>query len=336
MAAASPAEQELERRALAGEAAAKLELGAVLLTGQRAAADGPRGVASIEEAAAAGHPEAIERTALFEAMGVGRPPSWKRALERLAEAARQGSSRAGAQLLLLADNSRDPDISAPDGDWADLASRISIERLTRLPERRSLSEDPRIRVIEGFATAAECRWLIALGRDRLAPATIFDQASGTLKQDPARTNKGIEFQLLDMDLVTELVRTRISAATRLPLPVFETSQLLHYAVGEEFRPHYDFLDPANDAYRGQFARFGQRVATFLIYLNDGFEGGETEFPKVGIRYRGATGDALFFANVDRAGKPDPLTLHAGVPPTSGEKWIFSQWIRDRSPAQPGA
>jgi hypothetical protein len=44
---------------------------------------------------------------------------------------------------------------------------------------------------------------------------------------------------------------------------------------------------------------------------------------------------LLFANVDAATRaPDPLTLHAGLPPTRGEKWIFSQWIRDRSPGPP--
>ena len=82
------------------------------------------------------------------------------------------------------------------------------------------------------------------------------------------------------------------------------------------------------------ARRGQRIATFLIYLNDDFEGGETQFPKAGIAHRGSTGDALFFANITPEGAPDPLTLHAGTPPTKGEKWIFSQWIRDRSPAMP--
>jgi hypothetical protein len=37
-----------------------------------------------------------------------------------------------------------------------------------------------------------------------------------------------------------------------------------------------------------------------------------------------------FANVDAAGAVDPLSLHAGEPTTAGEKWVFSQWIRDRA------
>ena len=30
--------------------------------------------------------------------------------------------------------------------------------------------------------------------------------------------------------------------------------------------------------------------------------------------------------------PDPRTLHAGLPPRTGEKWMFSQWIRGRRPS----
>jgi prolyl 4-hydroxylase len=107
---------------------------------------------------------------------------------------------------------------------------------------------------------------------------------------------------------------------------------LHYAVGERFKPHHDFLDPANEAYRNTLSRFGQRIATFLIYLNDAYSVGETSVPAIGLNFRAETGDALFFANVTREGAPDPSTLHAGRPPLSGEKWVFSQWIRDRFPA----
>jgi len=135
-----------------------------------------------------------------------------------------------------------------------------------------------------------------------------------------------------MNLLTEVIRQRISAGTRLPVPLFEPSQVLHYAVGQRFEPHHDFLDPTNSAYHDSLARFGQRIATFLIYLNDGYEGGETSFLKIRMTYRAKQGDALFFANVRQDGSPDPTTLHAGLPPTSGEKWVFSQWIRDQFPS----
>ncbi|HEX6741775.1 MAG TPA: 2OG-Fe(II) oxygenase, partial [Sphingomicrobium sp.] len=147
-----------------------------------------------------------------------------------------------------------------------------------------------------------------------------------------RDNSFLVLRIGEMNLLTEVIRERISAATNLPVPLFEPTQLLHYAVGQRFKPHHDFLDPANSAYHDSLGRFGQRIATFLIYLNGGYEGGETSFPRIGLSFRAEQGDALFFANVTRDGSPDLQTLHAGLPPTSGEKWVLSQWIRDRFPS----
>jgi len=176
--------------------------------------------------------------------------------------------------------------------------------------------------------------VIARLRPRLAPAMVWDEVSGLGKIDPVRSNSAVELRLPEMDVAIEALRARISVATRLPEPIFEIPQVMHYAVGQEFRPHHDFLDPQERGHAADLARRGQRIGTFLIYLNDDFEGGETEFPPAGLSHRGRTGDALFFANVTPDGRPDPLTVHAGRPPAKGEKWIFSQWIRDRVPAPP--
>jgi hypothetical protein len=299
---------------MADELRARLERGIRLLSGEGSAEEGH---ALIESAFAGGLADAGATMATVEAMGAGRPQDWSKALDWLGRAAAAGSVGGAAQLEVL----------RRGGSSVDLAA------LTAPPPKRSLSERPRIRVFEGFASAAECDWLIALARDRLNPAWVWDPATGEGRPDPNRTNRALELEFGQMDVVVQVVRARIAAASNLPLPVFETPQVMRYAVGEEFRPHFDFLDPAHAGHGPQLAQFGQRIATFLIYLNDDFDGGETVFPRAGISHRGRKGDALLFANVDAATRaPDPLTLHAGLPPTRGEKWIFSQWIRDRSPA----
>lgn len=296
--------------------------------------DVERAIGLLEKASASGDGNASERCALFEAMGIMRPQDWQRSLGLLELAAQQGSRSAQEQLLLLSDAHTDPAIpasAAPDS-WAELRSGISIEQRTQPGDKLSLAEEPRIRLIRGFATPAECRWLIGLARDRVAPATVFDKKTGKQTYDSARDNSFFIQRLGDLNVFTEVLRNRISQATRLPVPLFEPAQLLHYSAGQRFSQHYDFLDPANPAYTEDLARFGQRIATFLVYLNDEYEGGETSFPKIGISHRAKTGDALFFANVHRDGSPHFDALHAGMPPTSGEKWVLSQWIRDRLPA----
>jgi hypothetical protein len=323
-------EAELEQKAARGDVRAQFQLGKLLLGGPKAAREGARGLSLIEQAAAKGHGDATALTALFEAMGVNRTADWGRALDRLQEAAEQGSSSARLQLGLLARESRQPRAKGQrtGSSWEALRSRVDLRALVTSGEHRSLSDRPLVRVIEGFASPAECRWLIERGREHLLPATVFDPVTGRLAGSLARSNSSAEFQISDMDLVLEVIRTRISAAVRLPLTHFEPTQVLHYSPGQEFRPHFDFLNPANPALREKL-RTGQRVGTFLIYLNEGFEGGETEFVDAHLRFKGRTGDALFWANVDAQSRPDPMSRHAGLPPTSGEKWILSQWIRDR-------
>jgi len=324
------AEAELVARAEAGDTAAQVALAQTLLRTGQTPEQFSRAVSLIDSTFAAGDPDATERRALFEAMGVARPQSWERAFDALQQAAERGSGSAQRQLLLLADPDRDPIVpEKADGPlWAHTRRKISLPRLLRHGERRALSNAPRIRVIEGFATPAECRWLIERARDMMKSAVVLN-AQGQHVVDPGRTNRSTDFQVSDMDLVLEMIRARISAATHVPVPVFEPTQLLNYSVGQEFKRHLDYLEPGNPHHSERLRSGGQRIATFLIYLNEEFEGGETEFSQIGLRYRGKAGDAIFWANCDMEGRPDPMTLHAGLPPTSGEKWILSQWIRDR-------
>jgi hypothetical protein len=128
-----------------------------------------------------------------------------------------------------------------------------------------------------------------------------------------------------------LLRARIAAAVGTTPPFLEEANILHYSVGQEFRRHFDFLDPAEGDMAREIAAKGQRAGTFLVYLNDDFDGAETEFPAIPWRFKGGRGDAIYFRNVDVSGAPDRSTLHAGLAPTRGEKWLLSQWIRDRVP-----
>jgi prolyl 4-hydroxylase len=327
------ADRDLKPRAEPAGPLAQLELATALLRDTAATQDQfERAVSLVEQASAAGDADATEMLAVFEAMGAARPQSWERSFDMLQLAALRGSASAGRQLIFLADPSVEADVPRESGPqfWAEVRGSISLDRLLRSPDRKALFNGPRIRTIEGFASPAECRWLIDRSRTMLRSALVFNP-KGEQVADPGRTNKGTDFQLPDMDVVTEVIRARIAAATRIPVPVFEPTQVLHYSVGQEFKRHLDYLDPDNPHHQDQLRSHGQRIATFLVYLNEDFEGGATEFSKIGIRFRGKTGDAIFWPNLDMEGRPDQRTLHAGLPPTSGEKWILSQWIRDRAP-----
>ena len=222
---------------------------------------------------------------------------------------------------------------------AGFADPAELELLHRHPfwaapiERRHVSEQPRIRVVENLAPPAVCDWLIRQADGRLQPAAVLRAEIGGRHLSAGRTNTSVFIPLPETGVVLAFFRARLSAACGAPVANFEDASLLHYAPGQSFAPHLDAV-PDTPAYAKDIERLGRRAATFLVYLNSGFEAGETDFPRIGFRFKGQPGDGLYWSNYTPAGAPDPLTVHAGLPPASGEKWLLSQWIRERAPAPP--
>lgn len=270
-------------------------------------------VAHWERAAESGSGEAFARLAGLLAAGVSGPADWDKSVELLMKAVAAGYAPAREELRVLGGASGVIDI------------RALVTPRPAAGERAG----PRIRVFKQFCTPDECGWIIARARDRLNRATVYatEGAENIVVQE--RTNTEAAFGPTDLDVAITFIRARIAHSIRAPLQHFEPALALHYAVGEHFAPHFDFLDPAIPGHARDFEQLGQRVATALLYLNDDFEGGETDFPALRWRYRGEKGDLLVFDNVDPTSAPDRRTLHAGLPPTRGEKWLFSQWVRDR-------
>ena len=285
----------------------------------------PEDIQQIRTRAAAGDADALAFWALLAAMGVGEPQDWRAAFERLGRAAARGSASARGQLEVLAGGQ-----AVRADDWPALAAGVDLSRWLTPPERERLLRAPRISAARGFLSPRACDWLIARARAQVAPALVYDPASGGARREAARSNSAAEFAFTDLDVVLAVVRARIAVTVGVPPGALEPIQVLHYAVGQTFERHYDFLDTSVAGYAAEVARAGQRIATFLVYLNDAYEDGETDFPMVGLTFKGRPGDALMFANVDPGGRPDRQTLHAGLPPSAGEKWLLSQWIRDRA------
>ena len=322
--------ENLRRAATLGHPGAMAALGSRLIIGQNAPVDHLEGAKWLAKGAERDHIDALTLMATLCAAGVLAAPDWPGALNYLQRAAGLGSARARGQLRLLA---RSEDL--PDGDddhpdhWRRLAEAFDPAPWVTPPQRRAICETPRIRMTEAFASPAVCDWLRARAEGRMRPAMMYDGASKTEKVDPHRTCSDYQFDILNTDLVLLLVRERISALTKLPTVAMEPPRVFHYALGEEIKPHYDRCGDGVEGYGGDGGYLGDRIVTFLLYLNDDFEGGELEFPKTGFRCRGAKGDAVYFAHIDPAGKPDPLSLHAGLKITRGDKWVLSQWIHDR-------
>lgn len=302
----------LGRLADAGHADAQFLLAEKRMIGRNAPRKGKMSVQLFAAAAKQGHPQTMTMTASLLAAGYGLKQDWNGALDLLAAAAEGGDQHAVAQLKVL----------GPQRD-------VDFARWLNPPPVEMMFESPRVGVIRGFLAPNVCDWLSTLATPKLARAFVVDQATGMRRPVPGRTNSGMYIGWLESDVIVRLVKSRIAAALGVPVGQQELPNVLHYEPGQMFDLHYDFLDPAQPGYAQDLGANGQRVATFLVYLNDDFEGGETDFPKLGWSFKGQKGDGLFFWNVSAAGAIEPQLLHAGRPPSRGEKWLFSQWVRDR-------
>lgn len=327
---------ELDQARRAGDAAALTRIGASLLSGTAEWFDPVLGTSAIVEAAECGGAEAAALLAVLAGAGVTMPQDWNMSLNCLRLAAERGWQPARDQLVILSSDRALADRAATSTDidvWKRLSEAVEVAAWITPPRKIIVSEEPRVRRIEGFASPRVCQWIIGRAQGRLVRAHIYGSKDGGPQLSGTRTNTETDFNIVEADLVLLLLRARIAEATDLPTAAMELTKVLHYSPGEEFELHHDYLDPAQPGLASEIAARGQRLATFLVYLNEDFAGGETVFPKLGLRHRGATGSALYFANVDVQNKPDPRTLHAGLAPLSGEKWLLSQWIRDRLPTR---
>ncbi|THE13112.1 2-oxoglutarate-dependent dioxygenase [Bacillus timonensis] len=217
-----------------------------------------------------------------------------------------------------------PGVQAPyEYEQPEIAKKGSILR-TKDREIKVLSkvEKPFILHLDQFLSDEECEQLIELSRSRLKPSTVIDPKTGEEKAATGRTSKGMSFYLRENEFIKD-IETRISELTEFPVENGEGLQVLNYGIGEEYKSHFDYFPPGKvDPEKG-----GQRVGTFLIYLNDVLAGGETVFPKAGVSIVPKRGSAVYFQYGNSKGEVDRMSLHSSVPVSEGEKWVATKWIR---------
>ena len=73
---------------------------------------------------------------------------------------------------------------------------------------------------------------------------------------------------------------------------------------------------------------GNRIATILIYMEPVAEGGSTVFTRLNLAIRPLARSAVFWYNLKRNGRGNPLTEHAACPVNWGDKWVINYWVRE--------
>lgn len=298
-----------------GNPAALTALGLRLITGRDAPYSTVDGEALIAEAARQGDAAAWYYLATLSAAGAIRQPCWHSAWDALCRARKARFAPALRQYELLSQ--------------AGIRSVTDIDAWLSPPDFRAIHHDPRAAACKNFIEPAWCRHLMTLAQPQLKPAMVYDFRQRSLRLDPMRTNRNAALSVTDSDFIVQLIRARIALTANVPACHLEPPEILHYAPGEQYRLHVDFFHLSVPHFAEIVREQGQRIMTFLLYLNEDYAGGETDFPKLGMKFRGEPGEAMLFENVDANGEGDMRTAHSGSPVKTGNKWLFSQWIRNQ-------
>lgn len=317
--------RDIKQAAKNGDLHALAQLGVYYLLGHQIPRDVKRGFENIQEAAKTGEISSQTLLATLYASGMGTKENWGEAYNWLVLAAQNGDPRAVDQVTYFL-----PELALPTTKMTWQGVR---DHLGTLHDRFELDytvhhTQPLIRSQRNFLDQRTCDYVIKVAQPFLARAYVNDALGGAVL-DESRTNMAMSFFPLENDLVIQTINKKISTFMNHPIEQAEPLSVLHYKPGQSYRDHYDYFNPDFPAHVPHLQAGGQRTKTFLVYLNDDYECGETCFPKLDWKFEGRSGEAVVFDNVDSEGHVMVNSLHAGLPPTNGEKWVISKWLKDK-------
>jgi prolyl 4-hydroxylase len=185
---------------------------------------------------------------------------------------------------------------------------------------------PRIVVLGNVLSDEECDAIVQYSEPRLQRSLVVADPDGRVAVHENRTSLGAEFRRSELPVIARIEK-RLAALAQWPVERGEGLQILRYGPAEEYKPHFDWIDPNLPGLSRHLQGGGQRLATFVLYLSQVEAGGATSFPAIGLDVMPQKGSALFFLNTDPQGVPDQLTLHAGAPVVSGVKFVANKWLR---------
>lgn len=182
-----------------------------------------------------------------------------------------------------------------------------------------VSKDPKITVIPGFLSDAECQHLLDLVEGCWVPSTVgrkkTDVDAGLTPNLRSRNRTSSSCMVRHAQTaVVERLEHRLAMVAGVPLDQLERPNLVRYCPGEFFGEHHD----------GKF-----RPRTVFVYLNDLIDdAGETYFSQIGFKFMPRKGTAVVWSNAQPDGTEDSRMVHEGLPPLKGVKYGVNCFFND--------
>lgn len=193
-----------------------------------------------------------------------------------------------------------------------------------LPNATNLSTDlAEFYVLDDFLNHEECKELSKITQSSMVPSQVGTKNLVDLSNG-FRTSMTSYLSTLDNDFVKS-INSRICSMIGINDSYSEGIQGQYYTVGQEFKAHYDYF--GDKLYHLYAKTQGERTYTFMVYLNDVQEGGETEFSRLNIKIKPQLGRAIIWNNLHSTGNPNINTMHQSHPVIKGTKCIITKWFR---------
>ena len=183
-----------------------------------------------------------------------------------------------------------------------------LKRCTPFVVMFSVYQEPE--VVKGFLTLEECNTLINYNSEFFP--SVFESYPSVINSNINSVGKCINNNSHEISSILK----KCSEKFPIHQENFEDLKVVKYTKG-------GFIPGHNDSGTSDI-----RTHTILLYLNENYEGGETEFPNLNKQFKLNTGDILYFHNLDSYGNPTKSALHQGNVVKSGEKWICNLWVKD--------
>lgn len=178
------------------------------------------------------------------------------------------------------------------------------------------------KVYPDFITLEENEHILSKAKDQFAESHIMGGFNTSIRKSKTAwlyKTDPIIYNILKR--VTDLIDDNIENA--------EALQVVEYEAGGYYNEHHDSCCDDAEVCTTFVEKSGQRTATMLIYLNDNFEGGETEFLNLNLKLKAPKNGGILFRPLETGGnRCHPLALHKGCPILSGKKYICNVWIRE--------
>jgi prolyl 4-hydroxylase len=214
---------------------------------------------------------------------------------------------------------------------------ISINNFTNVSSpdvkiKKHTYDDYEILEIWNILTPEECKQLI-----EVAKAKGLHESEILAKENNKDTAVNNEFRKSKQAWINDnhhpiimKIANFSEKITGMPRENQEELQVAKYEPGGKFVEHYDCCIYEDRKYCDKINHYaGERRATLLIYLNDDFKDGETEFVELGLKIKPEPGKGILFWSTDANEKLLTKSKHKGNVVLEGNKWIATKWTHSK-------